>query len=121
MARSRLTELIEEVSLAYTIVDCKFHLVRVTDKEKREKHYLPPQKKVRSLHLQVRGEAAAHGVFRNTAGVGKKTQVAGPAGLGADAAHAVAAERLPADNGSSAPAVDVQVAHFEAGSGTLQV
>ena len=55
-------------------------------------------------------EAAAHGVFGDAARVGEVPQVAGAAGLGADAAHVEAAEGLPPDDRAGAAPVEVEVA-----------
>ncbi|MCK5195612.1 MAG: hypothetical protein KAQ71_17500 [Desulfobulbaceae bacterium] len=37
--------------------------------------------------MKIRGKAAAHGVLRDTARVGKIEQIAGTTGLGANSAH----------------------------------
>ena len=73
------------------------------------------------LHLKVGCEAAAHGIFRYAAGIGKKPQVAGAPGLGTEPAHAEAAKWLPVDNGSGAASIDVQVADLESDTGTFHV
>ena len=69
----------------------------------------------------LRGEALAQGVLGADPGVEELVEVVGAAGLGADAAHAVAAEGLAADDGAGDVAVEVHVAGPQLGRGPLEV
>ena len=66
-------------------------------------------------------KAAAHGVFGDRARDEELQQVVGSAGLGADAGHLEAAERLALHEGAGDLAVDVEVADAEFAADALKV
>ena len=63
--------------------------------------------------ILLRSKASSHRVLRDVDGDEKLQQVVGAASFGADAGHAVAAERMSLDESPCDLAIEVQVAHFE--------
>ena len=71
--------------------------IRWLKRRELECHKRSPNVGSGSSYMKIRGKAAAHGVLRDTARVGKIDQIAGTTGLGANSAHTEAAKWLTPD------------------------